>query len=460
MSNTSGRVASIDILRCIAIIGMVLSSNIGFYSDLPGWMYHAQVPPPDYVFRPECAGISWVDLVFPFFLVSMGAALPFSLKKRLARGVPTPKLILGIFSRWLILTTFAVVLGNAYKIGGSPAPVWAHALMRFAVWAGLFLSLVHFRKPRKRLQTILNISGIAVLAIDALLLDRVFGVQLGLESDVIIMILAEASLFGALLYLISKDNPGLRFLIIGFIAAIKAVCAYTPEALAFVPKIGAGIGWFFQWSYLQYLIPVLLGSAAGDLLLSKQSTTAMPKVMWITLSIIPIALIFTQLWGLYTRRVLADGLITLALFAVFAILSWKHRGEVWVRLGNLGCLLSLFGVIFDPVDGGIAKDYCNLSYLFLTSGLALALISSLLCLETKAGVKAPFMSAVGQNPMIAYTITNFILLPLLVLLGIAPFFDALSVGSPFWGVTKGVLITALMMLCTAGFTKAGVFWKS
>ena len=57
----SGRIASIDIIRGIAIVGMVLCANIGFQSDLPAWMFHAQTPPPTYAFNPEVPGITWVD---------------------------------------------------------------------------------------------------------------------------------------------------------------------------------------------------------------------------------------------------------------------------------------------------------------------------------------------------------------------------------------------------------------
>ena len=87
MERKNGRIASIDIIRGIAIVGMVLCANIGFNSGLPAWMFHAQTPPPTYAFNPEVAGITWVDLVFPFFLFPLGAALPFAMRKRLENGM-------------------------------------------------------------------------------------------------------------------------------------------------------------------------------------------------------------------------------------------------------------------------------------------------------------------------------------------------------------------------------------
>ncbi|MBP1593213.1 MAG: hypothetical protein H6Q12_231, partial [Bacteroidetes bacterium] len=61
------RAYALDALRGYAIISMVLSGAIVF-GILPGWMYHAQEQPPTHVFNPDLPGITWVDLVFPFFL--------------------------------------------------------------------------------------------------------------------------------------------------------------------------------------------------------------------------------------------------------------------------------------------------------------------------------------------------------------------------------------------------------
>ena len=116
------RIASIDLLRGIAIIGMILSANISFNSGLPAWMFHAQTPPPTYAFNPDIPGITWVDLVFPFFLFSMGAAFPLAMKKRLDSGTSRWAMTGSLVKRWIILTLFALLLGNAYSIWGTSQP--------------------------------------------------------------------------------------------------------------------------------------------------------------------------------------------------------------------------------------------------------------------------------------------------------------------------------------------------
>ena len=88
---SSERIATIDALRGLAIFGMILCAYIGWQSGLPAWMFHAQLPPPDYVFSPDVRGITWVDLVFPFFLFAMGAAFPLAMRKRLDTGTPAAK---------------------------------------------------------------------------------------------------------------------------------------------------------------------------------------------------------------------------------------------------------------------------------------------------------------------------------------------------------------------------------
>ncbi len=75
------RAFALDALRGYAIVTMILSATIAG-GILPGWMYHMQSPPPTHKYIIELAGITWVDLVFPFFLFAMGAAFPFSVRKR------------------------------------------------------------------------------------------------------------------------------------------------------------------------------------------------------------------------------------------------------------------------------------------------------------------------------------------------------------------------------------------
>ncbi len=460
----SGRIASIDILRCIAIIGMVLSANIGYFSDLPGWMFHAQTPPPTYDFNPDVPGITWVDLVFPFFLLSMGAALPFSLRKKISRGMGLGEICGGLVKRWLVLTVFAVILGNSYRLGESARPMWAQSLFRMLVWGSLCLALMRVNSEKAWVRAAVNLSGVVLLAACTLMQRFVFGVEITTGSDIIIMILAVVSLFGGLVWLLTRDSIALRWLCIAMVAAVKAVSSYAPQAVAFVPDVPSVIGWAFQWSFLQYLIPVLAGSVVGDIILrftkAPERNAAREENVWLPASVIAVAAVVIQLWGLYTRNVLADFLISATLAGAFLAVTKKVTKSVWATVGYIGFGLLMAGVLFDPIDGGITKDHCNLSYLFTTAGMGILVVSALLSAELNAGLKCRFLSEVGQNPMAAYTVTGLVIGPILSLTGVMPLLGNLAAGSPFWGVMQGVLLTLLMMLATWLCTRLRIFWRS
>ena len=127
------RALGLDALRGFAILTMFLSGLIPF-GVLPDWMYHAQVPPPQHIFNPNLPGITWVDLVFPFFLFSMGAAIPLALSRRLDQNPPVWKTLLGIFQRGFLLAFFAIYVQHLRPYTLNPEPTtltWLHALFAF-----------------------------------------------------------------------------------------------------------------------------------------------------------------------------------------------------------------------------------------------------------------------------------------------------------------------------------------
>ncbi len=466
MKSKTGRIATIDIIRGIAITGMILCANIGFNSGLPAWMFHAQTPPPTYAFNPDVAGLTWVDLVFPFFLFPMGAAFPLAMRKRLERGMSRWSVAGSLLKRWFILTVFALVLGNSYAIWGTSQPAWQVYVFQIAVWAGMFLSLARVQLPeadgwKKHLGTAVNACGVVMLAALAFIMVRWFGIPLDKgRSDIIIMILANIAIWGGLIWMFTKDNMKLRWLIFMLIACFKALDSYVPEALDFVPSC-ACISWFFNWEWLQYLLMVIPGSIVGDMLLKYSGSGEKAEFdrKAVAAGFAALAAVLVQLWGLYTRRVTADLSATAALFCICGMLIPK-RNDIFSKTLLIGFCLLISGIIFDPIDGGITKDYCNLSYLFTTCGMATLLTAFLFMLEVRFGAKGRFIAGVGQNPMIAYTITTFIIGPVLNLTGLLPKLYALSEGSQFWGVAQGVIITFIMMCLTFMFTKLKLFWRS
>ena len=456
---TNRRIITIDILRGITIFAMILCANIGYFSDLPAWMFHAQTPPPTYAFNPDVPGITWVDLVFPFFLFTMGAAFPLAMRKRLENGASRWSVTGSLFRRWLTLTIFAIVLGNAYMIGASTRPNIVKGIFNVVLWGVMFMSLVRLKDEKKC--RLVNNAGMFLLIVMAVLGVDYMELKLSRwSSDIIIMILANVAFFGGLLWMFTKDSIRLRWLVLLFIIAIKALSSYTPQVLSWVPSLGC-IGWFFSWGYLQYLIIALAGSIVGDKLLehSRSGETVSIDRYHIVAGAVALVAMLVQLWGLFTRHILADFIISAVLGLVFVALTFKRRNIVsW--LGYFGFAFMLVGIIFDPIDGGITKDYCNLSYMITTTGMTALTGAFVLALELKWQIKGRGLSGCGQNPMLAYGVTTFVTGPILAMIGIGPWLDAISAGSPFWGVVRGLVYTLLMVAITCFFTKKKLFWRS
>ena len=453
------RIITIDILRGITIFAMILCANIGYYSDLPAWMFHAQTPPPTYAFNPDVPGITWVDLVFPFFLFTMGAAFPLAMRKRLENGASRWSVTGSLFRRWLTLTIFAIVLGNAYMIGTSTRPDFVKGIFNVVLWGVMFMSLVRLKDEKKC--RLINNAGMFLLIVMAVLGVDYLGLKLSRwNSDIIIMILANVAFFGGLLWMFTKDSIRLRWLVLMFIIALKALSSYAPQVLDWVPSMGS-IGWFFSWGFLQYLIIALAGSIVGDKLLehSRSGETVSIDRYHIAAGAVALVAMLVQLWGLFTRHILADFIISAALGLVFVALTFKRRNIVsW--LGYFGFAFMLVGIIFDPIDGGITKDHCNLSYMLTTTGMTALTGAFVLALELKWQIKGRGLSGCGQNPMLAYGVTTFVTGPILAMIGIGPWLDAISTGSPFWGVIRGLVYTLLMVAITCFFTKKKLFWRS
>ena len=81
------RAYALDALRGYAIITMVLSATVA-WNSLPGWMYHAQTPPPDRAFDARFIGNHLGGSCFSILPVCNGCCFPFlDLKKDLRKGI-------------------------------------------------------------------------------------------------------------------------------------------------------------------------------------------------------------------------------------------------------------------------------------------------------------------------------------------------------------------------------------
>lgn len=467
------RAYSIDLLRGLAIIGMVLSGQIAHHVRMPAWLFHAQTPPPDFLFNPSLAGITWVDLVFPFFLFSMGAAFPFSLGRKLDGGTSRRTVAWSIVKRGALLAFFAIVLGNTSfwllheAVGNTAAAV----CLTGVVWAAFFALFVRLPRFSARANDLLNLGGGVALA--AILgLYWALGVDVSIfRSDVIMLILSNVVVAGSFVWWLTRRNPTARLAVVAFVVAMKLTATVDGswnEALwngSFAP-------WLFRPEYLQYLCIVLPGSIAGDLVARwLAGAQALPSCEKSTVGRgvylaagLALLLVVCNMWGLYARELVANLVLSVVLGGTIWWLLRREGsadGRMLRDVFAAGFAWLLLGLIFEAAEGGVKKDFATVSYFFITSGLASCVVLIAAALLDMRSRQAGFVVRCGQNPMVAYTAAGYVVVPLLYALSFAvPMPWLTGYTGCAMGIGRGVLITLLMMLITDLFTRRKLFWRA
>ena len=462
---------AIDALRGYAILTMVLSGAVA--DTLPAWMYHAQTPPPDHIFNSAIYGISWVDLVFPFFLFSMGAAMPFSLGSKVEKGVPLRKLIFDVLLRGIQLAFFAIFIQHMYSFSLSNPQdyrAWFTTLFAFVLLFPMFMRLP-WQMP-VWVHHAIKVGAYLIAVIMLATVQYADGKHFDLNySNIIILLLANMAVFGSAIYLLTRTRPWLRVAVLPFIMAIL-LCStdafngsWQKALFDFSP-----FPWLYKFNFLKYLFIVIPGTIAGEYVREWfiRPTTDEPrekeKRTAVLLAALGVVLIVVNLYGLFSRHLVFNLGATAVLLAGGWLLVRRAESSfalLWRKLFRAGALLLLLGLFFEAFEGGIRKDYATFSYFFVTSGLAfMALMTfSVLCDYFGWHKATSFLTLSGQNPMIAYVGADMIIYPLFNILGVLPLFFKFCADG-WWGLLQGVVITALVTMITMFFSKIKWFWRT
>lgn len=263
-NNQKPRAHALDALRGYAIITMVLSAMEAF-SVLPRWMYHAQVPPPDHVFDPTIYGITWVDIIFPFFLFSMGAAIPLSLGRQHAKGESIMKLTWKTVQRWVKLTFFAIFIIHAFPFMLGYEQEW----MRYAMPIFFFILLCFMFMPNPFGLSPYKARAITwsayLVAVGFMLLQPYAGgapFRLT-DSDCIMLILANVSLTGSIIYLLTIGHPLRRLALLPFLVALF-MATHTANSWPALLIHTSWLPWLYLPAYQEYLLIIIPGTVAGE----------------------------------------------------------------------------------------------------------------------------------------------------------------------------------------------------
>ena len=254
------RAFSLDALRGLFLVLMTIGFTVR--GDLfPLWMYHRQMPPPDFTMI-DVPGIAWRDLTYVAFLFTMAAALPITLSRRIDKGETELAIIFNAVRRFLLLLVFALLIGhsNTFFTGYTQ-------LARTIAIAGFVIMALVFTRPKPAwnpsLWKGLNLLGwglaVLFLVVTPLLYGETFRFT---RIDDIISGLAFAALAGSIAWYFTRDNLAAR---LGIMAATAAL------------YLGSrGEGWLQDWwwsspipwalapSRLSLLMIVIPGTIAGD----------------------------------------------------------------------------------------------------------------------------------------------------------------------------------------------------
>lgn len=466
------RALALDALRGFAIIAMILSGQIDL-THLPAWMAHAQVP-PNSSFDPSIYGITWVDLVFPFFLFAMGAAFPFSLGSKLAKGENKYRLCWDSFIRALQLVFFAIFFQHMKPFVISSSVSTASCIISLVAFGLMFLMFVNDIIPFFKNSKI----GRWGVKLSAFLIG--FLIMYNLEytgkntpdfdiyfSDIIVIVLANMAFFASVIYIFTYKNRYYRLLVLPFVMAIFLAGAnpgWVKQLYDFTP-----VPWAYTFYYLKYLFIVIPGSIAGEYLYewinSESPGISVNKdTNAYLIAFTSLALIVSNVFFLFTRQLELNVLVTLILLvSSYFILKSNHSsfGVFWNKLFFIGAYCLLLGLVFEAYEGGIRKDHSTYSYYFVTSGLAFfgIIFLSVICDYFKCIKSTKFLVMAGQNPMIAYVTTALVVMPILTLLTVTDYFAVFKEGA-FWGLLRGVFLTTMSIIITMFFTKIKWFWRT
>jgi predicted acyltransferase len=467
---------TLDALRGYAILTMVLSGSIAFGDTLPAFMYHAQVPPPLHKFVPILAGITWVDLVFPFFLFTMGAAIPLALQKNVVVKSSFVQILIIAFRRFFLLAFFALFTHHMMPWVLSTEPKANHFLLSIAAFVLVFFQLFDNKNEKFR-QLFLILKFVSFVIAVMLLFFLPFKDGNGFtltNSDIIIIVLANMALFGTIIWWLTKNNFLLRIGILPFIMAIFLASKEPIEGWAkllydFNTIAGYEFDWLYKFYFLKYLFIIIPGTVAGEYFLKyskndaikmNESENGLLKII----SVLAFALIVTNTIFLFERYLFLNVIVSVAIITPIYFLMKKlvrENHQLLFHFFTAGAYLLLLGLFFEAYEGGIKKDSSTYSYYFVTSGLAFFMLIGFsgLALGKFGSSINNYLSLNGRNPMVAYIAGNLLLQPILHITHANVLFDSMNI-NPVLGFLKGVLFTGIVSLITILFTKRGWFWKT
>jgi len=151
------RIASIDVFRGLTMAVMIFVNELAGVRGLPWWTYHA---------KRDWNVMTYVDMVYPFFLFIIGLAIPIAIRARLKKDTSKLALWRHVLLRSASLIVLGLILANADKVDS------AHTGLSGSMWGllGLLGGVLYWNsypesKRFRRLFKTLRVVGLLLLVV-------------------------------------------------------------------------------------------------------------------------------------------------------------------------------------------------------------------------------------------------------------------------------------------------------
>jgi len=393
----TGRYASIDIFRGITMGVMIFVNDLDGVHGLPWWTRHAKA---------EIDVMTYVDMVFPFFLFALGMSMPIAIEHRLRKNTSILLLWLHVLARSGSLVVLGLILANVEMADRSLMGIDRNA---WAILALLGAAIALHVPPRE------NRYGTAHLWLRA----------------------AGAVLTAVMFTIFRRIGPG---------GHVSWIDGSYPEILGLL-----------GYTYL----------AAALLYIPTRRWTSAPMIWFLML--LAFSACCAARWIVFPRKVplyfwpFGDGtLVFVAMAGVVTamLLFGKHRWVMQTERLILACGFALATIVgaklLTPL--GISKIRDTPTWGLYSVGAAVLAIVGLywICDLKKQTVWAAFFRPAGSNTLLTYLLPDFYYF-LTWLVGFEYFATHFNSGWP--GILRSILFTAAILAISGVFTRLKVQLK-
>jgi heparan-alpha-glucosaminide N-acetyltransferase len=386
------RILSLDIFRGLTMAVMIFVNELSEVHGLPRWTYHAHAR-EDYM--------TYVDMVFPFFLFIVGMSIPLSVTQRLRKDPSLPALWLHVALRALSLLVLGLFLANAEKADaarmGISGTAWA---LLGLVSAALYLNIYPRSNRFPVYATVLRVLGLIGVVILLAIFRRTTpsggSAWLDFSYPEILGLIGLSYLAASILYIPTRRWQWMQPI---WFALMLALCAVSTAKLLIYPARLPLYIWPFGNGAMVCII--MAGIVTSNLLLKPRTNPPTSRPIWFTV--------------------------------------------------GFGLLMLAAGAVFMPL--GISKIRATPTWSLWSIGASVLMMAALywICdIKRHTAWAFPFIPA-GSNTLLTYLLPDLWYF-LTVSLGLTYLDTHFVAGWP--GVVKTLIFTAVMLALAWACTKA------